>query len=190
MPDNERRAEHRCINQSKRIEGQPFMLRPVAHAVSMAICSISLYVAFSVPAQAQTAAAQQLQSAGQNYNIPAGPLAPALRSLASSANVLLTFTAEQTADKTTAGLNGKYMTQAAFAALLTGTGLQSVQLENGGYILRAASVVFPASKEDEAMLPVVMVRSSARLPGDCPSLMPAVRWRAARDSACSVTSII
>ena len=142
------------------------MLRPVVHAVSMAICSISLYVAFSVPAQAQASAAQQLQSAGQNYNIPAGPLAPALRSLASSANILLTFTAEQTAGKTTTGLNGKYMTQAAFAALRAGTGLQSVQLDNGGYILRAAPVASAASKEDEAILPVVMVRGSAHLPGD------------------------
>lgn len=138
-----------------------FTRHPVAFAVSVVMCGIALSVAAP-----QTAMAQQAAGARQSYNIQAGPLAPALRSLASNANLLLTFTANQTDGKTTAGVSGQYTPQGALATLLTGTGLHAVQLDNGGYVLRAvpvtatkeASVSRPAIKEVEAELPAIVVK--------------------------------
>lgn len=86
---------------------------------------------------AQTTAAQQaVAEARQTFNIPAGALAPALRNLASKANMLLTFKDEQTNGKNTAGINGSFTTVEAITALLAGTGLQAMKVESGGYVLR------------------------------------------------------
>ncbi|MFT3812852.1 MAG: TonB-dependent siderophore receptor [Acidovorax sp.] len=154
MPINEPRAPH-CTSINK-----PFPRQPVAQAAAVVACGLALYAALPQPALAQ---AQQTQATQQTYRIAAGALAPALRSLASSANLLLTFTEQQTAGKTTAGINGPYTPQAALAALLAGTGLQAVALDNGGYVLRAVPVVSaPASSQTgEMALPTVTVRSSA-----------------------------
>ena len=104
---------------------------PLARAVSLAVCSLALYAGAPALAQAQTATALQGSATRLAYSIPAGPLAPALRSLASAANVLLSYTPEQASGKSTAGLQGQYTPQAALAALLAGTGLQAVELEAG-----------------------------------------------------------
>ncbi|MFM2087835.1 MAG: hypothetical protein RLZZ237_2704, partial [Pseudomonadota bacterium] len=118
---------------------------PLARSVSLAICSLALSA--SVPALAQGLTGQQVQGTRLLYNIPAGPLAPALRSLASAANVLLTYTPEQASGKSTAGLQGQHTPQSALAALLAGTGLQAVELEAGSYVLRAAPQSAAAAPE-------------------------------------------
>ncbi|WP_454728009.1 MULTISPECIES: TonB-dependent siderophore receptor [Cupriavidus] len=130
---------------------------PKVHAVTAALCGIALSTALPVAVRAQPVAAQQAPAAEQVHRIPAGPLAPALRAFASSANLLLTFTAEQTDGKTTGGIDGRYTPQAALVGLLAGTGLQAVQLSNGGYVLRAGAAPSPAPTGGEAMLPAVRV---------------------------------
>lgn len=136
-----------------------FQPRPLVHAVSMALCGLAFCAAVPGAAQAQ-AVALPIQNERQNFSIPAGPLAPALRSLASSGNVLLTFTASQTDGKSTRGIDGAYTPQAALAALLAGTGLQAVALDNGGYVLRAAPVARPAAEDVGAVLPTVTVSAA------------------------------
>lgn len=131
-----------------------FTRHPVAFAVSVVMCGIALSVAAP-----QTAMAQQAAGARQSYNIQAGPLAPALRSLASNANLLLTFTANQTDGKTTAGIKGEYSARNALAALLVGSGLRAVQLDNGGFVLQAVPASAPPAKEAEAVLPAVTVNA-------------------------------
>jgi iron complex outermembrane receptor protein len=145
-----------------------FTRRPVAFAVSVVVCGIALSVADPQTAMAQQAA-QQTAGARQSYNIQAGPLAPALRSLASRANLLLTFTANQTDGKTTAGVSGQYTPQGALATLLTGTGLHAVQLDNGGYVLRSEPVAPAATKDGEAVLPAVTVRATSESLNDLPT---------------------
>ena len=119
---------------------------PIPRAVSLAVCSLTLYMAMPAlaQAQAQAANAQQAGVTRLAYSIPAGPLAPALRSLASAANVLLSYTPEQASGKSTAGLQGQYTPQAALAALLVGTGLQAVELEAGSYVRCAPRPPWPA----------------------------------------------
>jgi len=135
----------------------------IAYAVWLAVGSATLTLAAPRPTLAQ-AAAQQAPGMRQSHDIPAGPLAPALRSLAGAANMLLTFTAEQTNGKTTTGIRGQYTPEEALAALLADSGLQAVKLDNGGYVLRATPAPAPAagaSAASEAALPAVRVTAVA-----------------------------
>ena len=125
-----------------------------AIAVTAATCGLALSAGLPHTASAQNATPQAAQGASTSYAIPAGPLAPALRNLASSANVLLTFTEDQTSGKRTRGVNGRYTPGAALAALLAGTGLEAARQDNGGYLLRPA----PAS---DTTLPDVKVSGNA-----------------------------
>ena len=147
-------------------------LRPVAYAVAIAICSAAFYVATPTVAHAQSASAVRAEAAVQTYRIPAGSLSHALRSLASSANMLLTFTADQTEGKTSAGINGQYTAQAALTAVLAGTGLQAVQLDNGGFVLRKAPANTSntnGSKAAADVLPTLTVQANAESASDLPA---------------------
>lgn len=100
-----------------------------AHPSAIALVALALTVAVATgaptPARAQgTGAAAETDVA--DFRIAAGPLAPALRQFASTADIMLTFTSEQTEGKRTAGLNGQYPATGALARLLAGTGLQAV----------------------------------------------------------------
>lgn len=93
--------------------------------------------------------------APQAYAIPAGELAPALRQLASQANLLVTFTDDQTRGKTTAGISGTYTPQEALNALLGTSGLQAVALKEGGYVLKAVP------RSDVSVLKSVRIEADA-----------------------------
>jgi outer membrane receptor for ferric coprogen and ferric-rhodotorulic acid len=123
-------------------------LRPLAQAI--VACGLALASPMVVQAQAD---AQLAQAGARNFNIPAGPLGPALRNLASSANVLLTFTENQTNGRSTRGVSGSYTPRAALSTLLAGTGLEATRQDNGGYLLR--------NVPDTATLPAVRVTANA-----------------------------
>ena len=121
------------------------------------------------PAGAQATAAP----GARQFTIPAGPLAPALRSFAAATGTLLIFDAGQAEGKTTAGLRGAYPVAGGFAALLDGTGLEAVRLDNGGYALRARASA-PAAAPAAAVRPEPPVVTSA---------LPAVLISGARSQA-------
>lgn len=173
MSFSERLSARRAPSSRLAAPRGPLRLRPVAHAMSLAagglVWSAGLLQPAQAQAQAQASVARAALAAPQAYNIPAGALAPALRSLASTANLLLTFTEDQTTGKTTPGLRGPHTPQAALAALLAGTGLQATPLANGGYVLRAAPAapaapVLPAApvvRAEDAALPLLTVTAKA-----------------------------
>lgn len=137
------RAEHShsIIQKNLRVQNYRRLMRnPLTKAISATLCSAVLVSLTSVPVVAQglqqQPSAKQTLETTQNYKIPAGALAPALRSLASSANVLLTFTADQTNGKTTVGLDGRYTLEEAFQQLLSNTGLAIVRTQSGSYLLQ------------------------------------------------------
>ncbi len=147
------------------------------------------------PAQAQQGAVRPAAAGMQAFQIAPGPLAPALRSLASQANVLLSFTAAQTEGKATAGLQGRYTAAQALQRLLQDTGLEVVELSNGGYVLRSvapgdvsatpAAPMQTATLVPRASAPVVRPAQEASLPavvvkGD-------MRSRSLQETASSVT---
>lgn len=152
------------------VRREPFRWRPVARAIFIAVHGMALLqVVLPQPAWAQAPAAQPVRAAAQRFDIPAGALAPALRSLAGTANLLLTFTEEQTAGKATAGLRGEYTPESALELLLAGTGLQAVALDNGAYVLRAAPAAASVTGAGETVLPVVTVREQAERTAGLPA---------------------
>lgn len=127
MPFDRRHAARRFIQPCCQGQQQPrpfsfLPMRPLAQIVALLSGGFILSVGLPDPAIAQIVAQapvdSQTSTARQYYNIPAGPLAPALRSLASSAGLLLTFTEDQISGKTTGGLRGQYTVQEALALLL------------------------------------------------------------------------
>jgi len=111
------------------------VLRPTFAAAWLALDGLVLA---SLPGQARAQAlvAQTAAAHARAFDIPAGPLASALHRLASSADVLLSFTPEQTQGRQTPGVRGTYTVDAALQALLAGTGLRAARLDNGAYVLR------------------------------------------------------
>jgi outer-membrane receptor for ferric coprogen and ferric-rhodotorulic acid len=73
----------------------------------------------------------------QQYNIPAGPLYPALTAFKAQSGVNLSFDPKLTEGKRTVGITGSYSAQEALARLLAGSGLDSVAQADGLYTLRA-----------------------------------------------------
>ncbi len=139
---------------------------PHPSPVALAILALALGLGVGASSSALAQAASQTASAtSADFQIPAGPLAPALRQLASTANILLSFTAEQSEGRHTAGVNGRYPVASALGLLLAGTGLQAVQLNNGAFVLRPdSSTTAPASAAESPAantLPQVTVTGSA-----------------------------
>ena len=129
------------------------------HPSPIALASLALIVALAVgapaPVRAQGAAAAT-GTAVADFRIAAGPLAPALRQLASTAGIMLTFTAEQTEGKHTAGVNGRHSATGALALLLAGTGLRAVLLDNGAFVLRIDNTHSPAASDATTLSPITV----------------------------------
>ena len=138
-----------------------------ALSTPVTLASLALTVALAAVAPAVVHAeslATSAASAVADFSIPPGPLAPALRQLASTAGIMLTFTAEQTDGKRTDGVQGRYAAPGALARLLAGSGLRAVQLDTGAYVLR----VEPSTASDSAgaaTLPSVTVTGTATADG-------------------------
>ncbi|SDF61776.1 MULTISPECIES: TonB-dependent receptor [unclassified Duganella] len=146
-----------------------FQRRPIACAISLMLCLGAL-----PPAHAQTAPASKAQ--GQEFNIAAGPLGPALRSFAMTTGISIIFTADQTDRKSTAGLRGAYSVQDGFTALLNGTGMEAARVETGGYVLRAQRVVPPQAVQP-APAPAPRPQPAAE------AALPAITINGARQNA-------
>lgn len=75
-------------------------------------------------------------SSSQRFTIDAGPLDGALSQFAAAANVILSFSPQQTARLRTGGVAGNYSIDEGFQLLLEGSGLQAVPSAPGSYILQ------------------------------------------------------
>ncbi|WP_422631529.1 TonB-dependent siderophore receptor [Pseudomonas capeferrum] len=82
-----------------------------------------------------TAAAQ----AQADFDIPAGPLAPALARFGQSAHILLSYPTALTEGRSTSGLAGRFDIDQGLAILLAGTGLEASRGVNGSYSLQASA---------------------------------------------------
>lgn len=144
--------------------------RPQPSPVALAVLALALGFMGGAPSLARAQGAAQAAGATvADFRIPAGPLAPALRELASTANIILSFTAQQSDGKHTAGVSGRQSVASALAVLLQGTGLRAVQLDNGAFVLRAdnpSSAAAPAASAGAAAtLPAVTVTGAAAASG-------------------------
>lgn len=82
----------------------------------------------------------QSAPAVRSFDIPAGTLGSVLSHFAAAADITLSFDAEQTRGRESAGLRGVYTVQAGLAQLLAGSGLEAAHRGSGNYVLRAAPV--------------------------------------------------
>lgn len=82
-----------------------------------------LALPWTMPAAAQTAS--PAQTVEQSISVPAGPLTPALNSLASQAGLQILYDASLAQGKTTRGVSGTLTPEQALDAVLAGTGLST-----------------------------------------------------------------
>jgi outer membrane receptor for ferric coprogen and ferric-rhodotorulic acid len=107
----------------------------LAGAVVQGIACMTATTSLLIAPNWAHAAEQTLQS----FDIPAGPLAPALTRFGQTAHILLSYSTPLTEGQTTPGLNGQYDVEQGLAMLLEGTGLEASRGANGNYSLVASS---------------------------------------------------
>ena len=129
----------------------------MAHAIELVFIASALLLNAAAPALAQESAPAPAPAASQDFQVPAGDLAGALRQVASQSRVILSFTPEQTRGKTSAGLTGRHDVLAALNGVLRGTGLKAERSANGSYVLRPADL--DGRGETLSMMPEVSVKA-------------------------------
>ncbi len=135
--------------------------RSNAQALRPALLALAVHLAFAAhlpSAHAQTAAApasqsQSASSAARRYDIAGGDLSSVLAQFASQSEVLLASPPGLMQGKRSPGLQGSYTVPAAFAALLSGTGLQAERRADGSYTLQ---VLVSASKGESMLAPMTV----------------------------------
>lgn len=140
--------------------------RPLSRAVHAAFLGL-VVSSCALPALAQAATAEHNNQV-QQWNIPGGPLAPALDHFARQAGVSLSFDAQSVANRNTAGVQGTLGTSAALSSLLQGTELQAEQQGPGAYLVvpqpKPSGPLELGATEDYRLAPVIInakVKASA-----------------------------
>ena len=123
-------------------------LTQVARGARRLCLGLVLVAGTAAMAQQAAAPAGGAGAVRASYDIPAGPLGPALSRFAASAGVTLSFEPSLTEGRQTAGLRGSHALNEGFAQLLAGSGLEAVARVGGGYTLRRATAA--AARTDSA----------------------------------------
>lgn len=141
-------------------------LTTLAHALALALPALALLapacgaLAAGAPATAETR---------RQYDLPAGPLDPALNRLGRETGILLAYPANLTTGLHTEGVRGAYTVAEALARLLRGTGIVAVAGADGGYTLTRQSTASSVQEGGASrVMPSVIVdglRETADGPG-------------------------
>ncbi len=115
-------------------------LRPVTLTLHLMLLGTGL-AGWAPAASAQAAAPAPATRA---YDIPSGPLSTVLTRFSHESGVFLIGAGKSAEGKVSPGLKGTYTTQAGFAALLAGTGLEAYAQSADSYGLREAPAAPPA----------------------------------------------
>lgn len=113
-------------------------LSPLALALQLVLAATALHAQAQVPGASPASQARP-------YNIPAGPLSPALNRFAQAAGVALSIDESRVAGLRTTGLDGEYSVEEGFRRLLQGTGF-SAQKTDVGYILTPSASRAPSER--------------------------------------------
>ena len=119
----------------KRQGWQLSVTQKLAGAVVQGIACISA----SAPLLLTPSLATATEQAQADFDIAAGPLAPALARFGQTAHILLSYPTALTEDRSTSGLQGRFDVDQGLAMLLTGTGLEASRGVNGNYSLQATA---------------------------------------------------
>ena len=136
--------------------------RPRRHG-PLRTLALAIALALAMPCvQAQPGTGAQLQG----YDIPAGPLVPALNRFAQQAGVALALDASRVAGLRTQGLQGHHSVESGFAQLLRGSGF-TMQRSDAGYFLAPAAPA-TATPGAPAPRPLVPLAATAADPAAAP----------------------
>ena len=117
---------------------------------------------YALPTLAQPSTVEQTHQV-HPWNIPAGPLAPALDRFAREAGISLSFDASSVANRNTRGVSGTLDTSEALSSLLQGSDIAIQQQGPNAYLLT------PQTKADaeleEYRLAPILVNAKARVDG-------------------------
>lgn len=138
-----------------------FRLSPLVLALQLSFAPAALTPAALMLAPSLAQADSTSQAEQVNYDIPAGPLAPALTRFAQQAGISVAVDAQALKGLNTRGLKGSYSLSEGFGLLLAGTGYAPEQT-SAGYALRKASHMHNEQvQQNGAALPEVTVKASA-----------------------------
>ncbi len=110
-------------------------------------------------------AAAETASRSQSFNIPAGDLAGALRSLSRQARVELIFNAAELRGRRTAGVRGSMTPGEALERLLAGSGARLVRDASGAYLVQLGNESAPASSTEEPQGDEAIIVTGTRIQG-------------------------
>jgi len=117
----------------------------------------------------------------QQWNIPGGPLAPALDRFARQAGISLSYDAQSIGNRTTQGVQGTLETSAALSSLLQGTELQPEQQGPNAYLIipqtKPAGPLELGATEDYRLAPVIInAKVKASADDDADSVVAKELW--------------
>ena len=158
LPLPQARSSDRSAHSARSARSARSGLRAVARAARLcaALLPLPALVVHAQDSGAVQAAAQEQRA----FQLPAGPLEPALYAFGSQAGITLSFDPALAQGLRTAGLQGRYTVGQGLAELLRATGLQAVRGASGAWQLRRQSDAGPAPQSATA-LPTVTVQDQA-----------------------------
>ncbi|WEL54938.1 TonB-dependent siderophore receptor [Pseudomonas kermanshahensis] len=117
----------------------------------------------------------------QQWNIPGGPLAPALDRFARQAGISLSYDAQSIGNRTTQGVQGTLETSAALSSLLQGTELQPEQQGPNAYLIipqiKPSGPLELGATEDYRLAPVIInAKVKASADDDADSVVAKELW--------------
>jgi len=117
----------------------------------------------------------------QQWNIPGGPLAPALDRFARQAGISLSYDAQSIGNRTTQGVQGTLETPVALSSLLQGTELQPEQQGPNAYLIipqtKPAGPLELGATEDYRLAPVIInAKVKANADDDTDSVVAKELW--------------
>ena len=142
---------------------------PLNRALHGAILGVIVSI-YALPSLAQTSSAAPRNQVKQ-WNVAAGPLAPALDRFAREAGISLSFDASSVANRTTAGVNGTLDTSAALSLLLQGSELQVERQGPNAYLLvpqakTAGPLELDATDVEDYRLAPLIINAKVRVSSD------------------------
>lgn len=140
---------------------------PLNRALHGAILGL-IVSSYALPSLAQSSSADQHNQVRQ-WNIAAGPLAPALDRFARDAGISLSFDASSVANRTTQGVNGTFDTATALSSLLQGSELQIEQQGQNAYLLTpkpAGALELDATDVNDYRLAPLIINAKVKVNAD------------------------
>jgi len=114
--------------------GQPASIK---HTLAVAVVQGIVGMSASAPLLVLPAWAVAAEQRQVDFDIPAGPLAPALARFGQAAHILLSYPTSLAEGRSTGGLQGHFEVDQGLAILLAGSGLEASRGANGNYSLQA-----------------------------------------------------